>query len=147
MPVLKSKRQKWQIRAAGCTSSAQSGQRFISFRPCGTGGESSPVIVRALILRLGNGADLNQDLRSRAVRVVAASGSEEAVHWLTRIVLTQHLLFRYTKLRKASPETVAGVAGLAAHWRTHPHAALALLLARRSRDAAYRHAVRRGEEK
>ena len=109
--------------------------------------ESSPVIVRALILRLGNGADLNQDLRSRAVRVVAASGSEEAVHWLTRIVLTQHLLFRYTKLRKASPETVAGVAGLAAHWRTHPHAALALLLARRSRDAAYRHAVRRGEEK
>ena len=66
--------------------------------------------------------------------------------WLSRLVLSQHWLLRYTKLRRASPETVAGIAGLAAHWRTHPRAALALVLARRSADASYRHAVRRGEE-
>lgn len=108
--------------------------------------EPSLQIVSALIQRLADGADLNDDLRSRAVRVVAASGDEQAVHWLTRIVLTQHWLLRYTKLRKASPETIAGVAGLAAYWRTHPQAALTLLLARRSTDIAYRHAVRRGEE-
>lgn len=108
--------------------------------------EPTAAVIAALITRLSDGDDLNADLKSRGVRVVAASGREEAVAWLSRLVLTQHWFLRYTKLRKASPETVAGIAGLAAHWRDHPQAALALLLARRSTDASYRHAVRRGEE-
>ena len=108
--------------------------------------EPSAQIVTSLMVRMDNGSDLNADLRSRAVRLVAGSGNEDAVQWLRHLVVTQSWLLRYTKLRKASPESVAAVAGLAAHWRNHPEAALALLLARRSSDAAYRHAVRRGEE-
>ncbi|MEP7343865.1 MAG: hypothetical protein ABI877_01300 [Gemmatimonadaceae bacterium] len=104
-------------------------------------------VVSALIARLDDGADLNVDLYSRAVRAVAGSGIEDAVQWLTRLVLTQHWLLRYTKLRKSSAKTVAGIAGLAAHWRDHPQAALPLLLAKRSPDAAYRHAARRGGER
>ncbi|MFN8572248.1 MAG: hypothetical protein U0132_09330 [Gemmatimonadaceae bacterium] len=109
--------------------------------------QSSPAVAAAIMTRIDNGADLSPDMRSRAVRAVAASGSDTVVRWLRDLAITQHWLLRYSKLRKPSPESVAAVAGLAAHWAEHVDASLALVLAKRSSDAAYRHAVRRGEER
>lgn len=109
--------------------------------------ESSPVIGNALMERMNAGAYTSADVRSRAVRAVAASGSEAVVPWLCGLVLTQHWLLRYTKLRKSSPESVTALAGLAEYWADRREAALPLLLARRSREASYRHALRRREDR
>jgi hypothetical protein len=105
--------------------------------------ESSPVIGNAVMERMSAGAYTGAEVRSRAVRVVAASGSDDVVPWLCGLVLTQHWLLRYTKLRKSSSESVTALAGLAEYWADRREAALPLLLARRSRDASYRHALRR----
>jgi HEAT repeat protein len=109
--------------------------------------EPTPSIVSAIMDRVDMGEDLSADVRSRAIRAVAASGSETVVPWLRDLVLTQHWLLRFTKLRKPSPESIGAVAALAAHWAEHRDAALALRLARRSRDVRYRHALRRAEER
>lgn len=103
-------------------------------------------IVEAIMERMDSGAFQGAEVRSRAVRAVAASGSESVVSWLRNLALTQHWLLRYTKLRKVSPETVTAIAALVEYWPDHPVSALPLLLARRSREVAYRHAARRREE-
>lgn len=109
--------------------------------------ERAPAVMAAIRRRVDSSEDLSPDARARAIRIVGASALDDTVRWLADLALTQHWLLRYTKLRKASPESVAAVGALAAHWAGHPDASLAMLLARRSRDPAYRHAVRRGTER
>jgi hypothetical protein len=109
--------------------------------------ETSPVVGDAIMERMSAGVYTSADVRSRAVRAAAASGSDAVVPWLCDLALTKHWLLRYTKLRKSCPESVTAVAGLAEYWPDRRDAALTLLLARRSRDASYRHAVRRRESR
>ena len=103
----------------------------------------SPMFVSVLIVCLTEGTDWNVGLRTRAIRTLAATGSDAAVQWMTQQILTRHWLFRTETLRKATAESVACVSGLAAHWAKHPAAAAALRLAGRSKEAAYAEAVRR----
>lgn len=103
----------------------------------------SPMFVNVLIVCLTEGTSWNAGLRTRAIRTLAATGSDAAVQWMTQQILTRHWLFRTETLRKATAESVACVSGLATHWGTHPTAATALRLAKRSKEAAYAEAVRR----
>ena len=109
------------------------------------GTPSAPLFVNALLVRLSHGGEWSDGVRVRAIRALAASGSETAVPWLTQQVLTHHWLWRTERLRKANAETVACIAGLAVHWHAHPRAAAALRLARKSRDSEFVNAVRRAE--
>jgi hypothetical protein len=102
----------------------------------------TPRVAAALIRRLQEDDVLSSELRSRGIRALSGSNLEEGMRWMVSRVLTQQWLFRYTKLRRVTPELVACVAGLATHWSDHAETALALLLARRSRDRDVRTAAR-----
>jgi hypothetical protein len=76
----------------------------------------------------------------RAVRYVAASKSPDALPWLMGILVRRQWLSGEFRLRGRSAMTVAGLAGLALHWRGVPDAEVVLALARRSKDEEFRRA-------
>ena len=83
---------------------------------------------------------LSEELRVRAVRYVAASKSPEALPWLVGILVRRHWLSGEFRLRARSAVTVAGLAGLALHWRGVREADVVLGLAARSKDEEFRRA-------
>ncbi len=83
---------------------------------------------------------LSEELRVRAVRYVAASKSPEVLPWLVGMLVRRHWLSGEFRLRARSPLTVAGLAGLALHWRGVRDADMVLALAARSKDEEFRRA-------
>jgi hypothetical protein len=86
--------------------------------------------------------ELDPSLRVLGVRAAATVRTPETLSWLTSRAVKPSRLFGRPALLPATPETIAAVTAIASSWRDDPAAAQVLNLARRSRDAQYRAAVR-----
>ena len=84
---------------------------------------------------------LTPEVRATAVRVVAASKGRDIPDWLLARALAGKTVFGKPKLAPKSPEMLAALAGLAAHWRDDPRAVPALRAAFDSSDSEIRSAA------
>lgn len=84
---------------------------------------------------------LASDLRALAVRALAGFKAPDTPTWLVAHVLKPGRFLRRPTLLPTTPERLAALEGLAAHWSTHPAAAEPLALARASSELAVRNAV------
>ena len=80
-------------------------------------------------------------VRAAAVRAVASRRDEDALAWILDRTLVTGGLLRRTRLAPASPELLASLGALAAHWGNDPRAVVAINLARQSTSASLRAAV------
>jgi hypothetical protein len=87
--------------------------------------------------RLDRG-ELDSQLRTMGVRIVAQQRTSETLAWLLKYVVTEAHWPRKPKLRPSTPEMLAALSMIGAHWLTHPEAATVVKLAERSRDAEVR---------
>jgi hypothetical protein len=101
-------------------------------------GGAVPILMRRL-----DSSTLSAELRARAVRALAASGSLEAMRWIAHRAVKKHWLLRTPVLREKSPQLISSIAGLATHWSTAPEAAEVLALVAKSKDADLKSAAAR----
>jgi hypothetical protein len=102
-----------------------------------------PVGAVPILMRRAESASLSSELRARAIRALAASGSPEAMRWIAHRSIKKHWLLRTPVLREKSPQLISSIAGLAAHWSSAPEAAEVLALVAKSKDADLRSAASR----
>jgi hypothetical protein len=95
--------------------------------------------VAPIIRRLAAG-ELDAELASLALRALAASGTREGLEQLLQRSV-ERTFFGRKRLAHRSPELLAALAGLAAHWRHEPRAAAALTLAAAHGDPTVRAAA------
>lgn len=95
------------------------------------------------LMRRAESSSLSTELRARAIRALAASGSLEAMRWIAHRSIKKHWLLRTPVLREKSPQLISSIAGLAAHWSTAPEAVEVLALVAKSKDADLRSAAAR----
>ena len=104
--------------------------------------QSCPADAAALIRQRVDRGDLaDGTVRAAAVRAVASRRDDETLAWILARTLTTGGLLRRTRLAPSSPEVLASLGALAAHWGDDPRAAVAIELARRSTSASFRAAV------
>jgi hypothetical protein len=88
----------------------------------------------AVLMQRANDETLPADLRALGIRALAGHRSKETLNWLlARVAGTKRLLFRRS-LASKSPEMLAALAGLAAHWSGEPAAKEILAQASRHSD-------------
>ena len=80
-------------------------------------------------------------VRAAGIRAVATQTDEETLSWLLRRTLVTGGIMRRTRLAPASPELLASLSALAAHWSADARAAVAISLARTSSSPSIRAAV------
>ena len=107
-----------------------------------------PAQAASVLMLRATDEGLSADLRALGVRVLASHKSSQTVRWLVDRTLGKKRFFFGRQLAVKSPEMLAALSGLAAHWRTDAAAAPVLTLARRSTDPEIADAVaiRGGEE-
>jgi hypothetical protein len=87
-----------------------------------------------VLMARANDEALSPDLRALGIRALAGHRSMETLNWLlNRVAGSKMLLFRRS-LASKSPEMLAALAGLAAHWSTEPAAKEVLAQAAKSSD-------------
>jgi hypothetical protein len=91
--------------------------------------------------RVDRGELADPTVRAAAVRAVASRRDDEALAWLLGRIITTGGLLRRIRLAPSSPEVLASLGALAAHWGDDPRAAVAIALARQSTSASFRAAV------
>jgi hypothetical protein len=94
-----------------------------------------PAAASILMVRAAD-ETLSPDLRALGIRAVASYKSAETVGWLVERCLGKKRFFSFGRrsLATKTPEMLAALAGLAAHWRTDPAAVPVLQQAARSSD-------------
>jgi hypothetical protein len=102
--------------------------------------ESCPVEVLPQVERIAADWRRSSEMRVTAVRILARTRGPQVVPLLVGIALTKRFWF-WTSLAAKSPELLAAVSALAAHWRDHPLAAPVLALARGHSDPDVRAAA------
>jgi len=102
-----------------------------------------PVAAVPILMRRADSPSVSAELRARAIRVLAASGSLDAMRWIAHRSVKKHWLLGTPVLREKSPQLISSIAGLAAHWRNAPEAAEVLALVAKSKDADLRSAAAR----
>jgi hypothetical protein len=100
--------------------------------------EKSPPAAIDLIQKRVDAGQLDSQLRTMGIRIVAQRRTTETLAWLLGFVLTETHWARRPRLRPAAPEMLAALGVIAAGWRDHPAAAPALRLAEQSKDAEVR---------
>ncbi len=65
---------------------------------------------------------LSADLRALGIRALASNRSVEVLNWLLNRVAGRRILIFRSSLASKSPEMLAALAGLAAHWSSEPSA-------------------------
>jgi hypothetical protein len=100
-----------------------------------------PPAAVAVLMGRADDEQLPPDLRTLAVRVVAASGAPDVLEWLVRRVAGRRRLWRGVRLAPKTSQVLAGLTALAERWRGDPRAEPVLEAARRSADAEVRLAV------
>lgn len=91
--------------------------------------------------RIDAGGLVDGTVRAAAVRAIASRRDRETLDWLLGRTLVIGGLLRRTRLAPATPELLASLGALAAHWGDDPLAAVAINLARQSTSASLRAAV------
>jgi hypothetical protein len=105
--------------------------------------ESCPVVVLPLIERMARDPARLSAHRVMAIRVLARSRTTRALESLAGMAVTRTRWLRRQRLAPKSPEVLAAIAGLAAHWPTEPRVQQVLAEADRHSDADIRAAARR----
>ena len=89
--------------------------------------------------------ELDSQLRTMGIRIVAQQRTPETLAWLLSYVVTEAHWPRKPKLRPSTPEMLAALSVIAAFWGNDPAAEPVITLAERSRDPEVRaKVVRRG---
>jgi hypothetical protein len=105
--------------------------------------ESCPPAMLPLMERMARDPTRLSAHRVLAIRVLARSRTARALEWLALFALPRTRWFRRRRLAPKSPELLAALAGLAAHWPDEPRAQQVLATAERHADADVRAAARR----
>jgi hypothetical protein len=105
--------------------------------------ESCPPAVLPLVERMARDPVRLSAHRVLAIRVLARSRSARALEGLAALSVARTRWLRRRCLAPKSPELLAAIAGLAAHWAEEPRAQQVLAAAERHADAEIRAAARR----
>jgi hypothetical protein len=105
--------------------------------------ERCPSAGIALIRQRVDRGELDSQLRTMGIRIVAQQHNSETLAWFLRFVLTEAHWPRRPKLRPSTPEMLAALSIIASNWRTDPAAETALKLAEQSRDPEVRAKITR----
>jgi len=87
--------------------------------------------------------ELDSQLRTMGIRIVAQQRTADTLAWLLNFVATETQWARRPKLRASTPEMLAALSMVATHWRSDPKAETAIRLAEQSRDPEVRAKVAR----
>ena len=100
--------------------------------------EKCPAIGISLIKQRVDRGELDSQLRTMGIRIIAQSRTPGALDWLLAHVLTETNWARRPKLCPSTPEMLAALSMIATHWRNDPAAETVLKLAEQSRDPEVR---------
>jgi hypothetical protein len=103
--------------------------------------DGCPPGAGAGVARLAAAREGEPHIRALAIRVLAAVRTPEAVETLLRLAFGKKTWLGRQRLAPRSPELLAALAGLSAHWQSDPRARTALALAIRSDDPEVRAAA------
>ena len=101
-----------------------------------------PGAVDLIRYRVDRG-ELDSQLRTMGIRVVAQQNSAEVVNWLLGFVISETRWSRRPKLRPSTPEMLAALSMIASMRSDDPAAVAAIKLAEESKDAEVRAKVAR----
>jgi hypothetical protein len=105
--------------------------------------EKCPPAGIELIKQRVDRGELDSQLRTMGIRIVAQQRTPETLAWLLSYVVTEAHWPRKPKLRQSTPEMLAALSVIAAYWGNDPAAATVITLAERSRDPEVRAKVAR----
>lgn len=105
--------------------------------------EKCPSSAIDLIRKRVEGGQLDSQLRTMGIRIVAQKRTSEMLSWLLHFVVTEAHWPRRPKLRPSTPEMLAALSMIAMSWRDDPAAAAVLKLAEQSKDAEVRAKIAR----
>jgi hypothetical protein len=91
--------------------------------------------------RIDAGELADGTVRAAGIRAAATQPDEETLEWILRRTLVAGGFLRRVRLAPASPELLASLSALAAHWSADPRAAVAISLARTSPSPSIRASV------
>ena len=105
--------------------------------------EKAPTGASDLIRQRVDLGELDSQLRTMCIRIVAQQRGPNTLEWLLGHVVTESRWPRRPKLRSATPEMLAALGMIAAGWSEAPVAAIALKLGAQSKQAEVRAKVTR----
>ncbi len=103
--------------------------------------EECPPSAVPRLIELLNMHQLDPGLRASAARAIAPVEDEHVVEALVRVCLSRTFIPFYKRLAPRSPEMLAALQGMAAHWAYHPRAMPVLAKAARHKDTEVRKAT------
>ncbi len=105
--------------------------------------EKCPAAGIQLIKQRVDRGELDSQLRTMGIRIVAQQRTAETLRWFLGFVLTEAHWARKPKLRPSTPEMLAALSMIAANWRGDPAAETVIRLAEQSRDPEVRAKIAR----
>ena len=105
--------------------------------------ERCPLPGIELIKQRVNRGELDSQLRTMGIRIVAQLHNADTLAWFLSYVVIEAHWPRRPRLRPSTPEMLAALSMIAANWRTDPAAETAIKLAERSKDAEVRAKIAR----
>ena len=96
-----------------------------------------PAGIELIRQRVDRG-ELDSQLRTMGIRIIAQRKGPHDLAWLLGQVMTETNWARRPRLRPSSPEMLAALSMIATHWRNDPAAQAALKLAEQSKDPEVR---------
>jgi hypothetical protein len=106
--------------------------------------ERCPPAGIGLIQQRVDRGELDSQLRTMGIRIVAQQHTPAMLAWLVGYVVTETQWARRLKLRGSTPEMLAALSMIVAHWGNDPAAANAIRLAEQSREPEVRAKVAHG---
>ena len=103
-----------------------------------------PLAGMALIKQRVDRGELDSQLRTMGIRIVAQQRAPEILAWLLGFVVTETQWSKRPKLRQPTPEMLAALSVIAMYWGNDPAAEIAFKLAEQSREPEIRAKVARG---
>jgi hypothetical protein len=101
-----------------------------------------PAGIKLIKQRVDHG-ELDSQLRTMGIRIVAQQRTPDTLQWFLGFVLTETHWVRKPKLRPSTPEMLAALTMIAAGWRGDPLADSVIKLAEHSRDPEVRAKIAR----
>jgi hypothetical protein len=105
--------------------------------------DKCPAAGIELIKQRVDRGELDSQLRTMGIRIVAQQRTPETLAWYLGFVLTETNWARRPKLCPSTPEMLAALGMIASNWATHPGAETVIRLAEQSKDPEVRAKVAR----